>query len=112
MCRWEIVALLIKAAALVQAGTCTDTWSEVQSGFFKDWHGKRGDQNVRLGKWGQPLGSAVGRVRELHFDQPMTGALKGVGSTVLQAAYLTCCKLMQLVCVCFKIICASLQCYS
>lgn len=33
---------------------------------------------MRLGSWGQPLGSAVGHVRELHFDQAMTGALKGV----------------------------------
>ena len=46
--------------------------------YVKEWHEGRGDLNVRLGKWGQLLGSAIGRVRELNFDQPMTGALKGV----------------------------------
>ncbi|KAK9806649.1 hypothetical protein WJX73_004041 [Symbiochloris irregularis] len=48
------------------------------AGWFKEWHEGRGDMNVRLGSWSRVLGQAVGHVRELQFDQPMTGALKGL----------------------------------
>ena len=61
-----------------------------QSGFFRNWHMGRGDMDVRLGSWGQALGSAIGRVRELQFEQPMTGALKGVGASRCAAVLMQC----------------------
>ena len=54
--------------------------------YFKSWHEKHGDLNIRLSKWVQPLGSAVGRMRELYFEQPMTGKLKSVCLASLSSA--------------------------